>query len=340
MNYCGLDLGKKSSRFCIVDSKRKTVEEGTVRNTSENLIETFGRLESMRIVIEASGKAFWVADILETCGHIPIVVDPGRTKAIGAAKIKHDKLDARVLAQLCAADILAPVDRPDESQRYRRMPVTARGGLVRCRTILINQVRGMLDSEGIILKPCRTEVFVDRVTDIVDDIPKEMFFAIEPVLNAIDTLTEEIDACGQKLEASVAEDNEAKLVMTAPGVGPIVAACFLAAVRDASRFESGRQLAAYLGLVPSLYQSGNACRLGRITKHGNKQARWALCIAANSLLSARTKKESALRSWGLKLVERTGKKKAVIAVARKLASVLWSMLRNNKPFEPRLSASA
>ena len=117
MQYCGLDLGKMSSHFCIMDKKRRVQKRGQVRTRISDLTKSFGRMQSMRIVLEASTKAFWVADQLEEMGHDVVVVDPGRTKAIGAASIKHDKLDAQVLAELCAADLLATVDRPTKEQR-------------------------------------------------------------------------------------------------------------------------------------------------------------------------------------------------------------------------------
>ena len=293
----------------------------------------------MRVVIEASGKAFWLADRLEEMDHKVIVVDPGRTKAIGSGRIKHDKLDASVLAELCAADVLAKVDKPTEEQRIGRMPVVARDGIVRSRVRLVNMVRSMLDSEGVELKKCSLDVFVDRVADLWDDLPEGMTVAIEPVLTAIHMLTEQIADCDARIKEAVENDPEAQLLMTAPGVGPIVASCFLMAVRDHSRFSSGRDVGSYLGLVPSLYQSGETYRRGRITKHGNRQARWALSMAASVLLGV-VKKQSALRSWGLKVAERRGRKTAVVAVARKLASVLWSMWKHKKPFEPRLAAAA
>ncbi len=334
MYYCGLDLGKKSSHFCVVNKKRRVIENGQVRNRIADLTKTFGELPPMRIVIEASSKAFWLADRLEEMEHEVIVVDPGRTKAIGAARIKHDKLDARVLAELCAADLLARVDRPTEEQRLNRMSVVTRGGLVQSRTKLVNMVRGILDSEGIVIKGCATEAFVDVIIEIADEVPEPMWKAITPVLNLIDMLSEEIEDCDRQLEEAVADDADAKRLMAVPGVGPIVAACFLMAVRDPGRFDSGRQVGAYLGLVPALYQSGKVNRRGRITKHGNRQARWALCIAANSLL--RTRKKTALGEWGRGLAERIGRKKAIVAIARKLASVMWAMLKNGSEFESRL----
>ena len=147
MPYCGLDLGKKSSRFCVMDAKRAVVREGFVRNRVAELQKVFAQFPCMRIAIEASTKAFWIADRLRDLGHEPVVVDPGRTKAIGAALIKHDKLDARILATLCAADVLAKVDQPSEEQRVARMPVVVRDGLVRCRVRLATMVRS-IPSDG------------------------------------------------------------------------------------------------------------------------------------------------------------------------------------------------
>jgi len=336
MHYCGLDLGKKSSNFCIMNEKRSVIREGKVKNRILDLARLFSKLPRMKIAIEASTKAFWIADRLREIGHDPVVVDPGRTKAIGAAFIKHDKLDARILATLCAADVLAEIDQPTEEQRLARMPVVARDGIVRSRVRLVLLVRSLLDSEGIELKKCALNVFVNRVADLRDEIPAGITLAIEPVLKAIHMLTEQIADCDSIIKEEITKDPDAQLLMTAPGVGPIVAACFLMAVRDPSRFKSGRDVGSYLGLVPSLYQSGETYRRGRITKHGNRQARWALSMAASVLLGV-AKKQSALRTWGLEVAERRGRKTAVVAVARKLSAILWSMWKNQKPFEPRLA---
>lgn len=339
MQYCGLDMGKKSSAFCVMNGKREILGEGFVRNRPEQMAKTFMKREKTRFVIEASTKAFWMADVIRDIGHEAVVVDPGRTKAIGASMIKHDKLDARVLATLGAADLLAKVDQPTAAERLARMTVVARDGLVRSRVKLVQLVRSMLDSEGIELKSCSLSVFRREVRSIAGKIPAGMAEAIAPVLRTIDTLTEEIEICDARLKESMAEDPTAQLLMTAPGIGPVAAACFLFAIRDPGRFKTGREVGAYLGLVPSLYQSGETYRRGRITKHGNRQARWALTMAANVLLS-NVKKPSALRMWGLALAKKHGRKKAVVAMARKLAAILWSMWRRNRSFEPRLALAA
>ena len=119
VTYCGLDMGKKSSHFCLVDEKRKVLEEDKVRNTEADLRRAFGKRRPMRICIEASTKSFWLADRLRELGHIVVVVDPGKTKAIGAGQIKNDKLDARVLATLCQADLMLLLPLPAGASNLR-----------------------------------------------------------------------------------------------------------------------------------------------------------------------------------------------------------------------------
>jgi transposase len=246
-------------------------------------------------------------------------------------------LDARVLATLCAADLLAKVDRPSAQQRYGRMPVVARDALVRSRVKLVNAARGMLDSEGIAMPSCATDVFAERARVVVKEVPAGIRDGVAVLIDTIDLLSKQIAACDLALKEQARNDPQVKLLMTAPGVGPVVAMCFLLAIRDVGRFKSSRQVASYFGLVPSLYQSGKTNRRGGITKHGNRQGRWALTVAASQVL--RTTKATALREWGVGLAQRVGRKTAVVAVARKLAGVLWAMLKHNRPFEPRLAGA-
>ncbi|MCK4304444.1 MAG: IS110 family transposase [Candidatus Eisenbacteria sp.] len=335
MKYCGLDLGKKSSHFCIVDDKRRVVCESTVRNRAKELRAKFGKIEKMRIVIEASNKSFWMADQLRAMGHEPVVVDPGRTKAIGSARIKHDKLDARILAELCQANLLAEIDQPEQDTRVARMTFVVRDSLVRSRTSLINAVRSLADSEGVEIPTCSTIRFLDAVGVVVEELPLGMDVLLDPICIAIKELNEQIAQCDRQIRDAAKDDELIGLLQTCPGVGPIVAAGFAYVIRDPKRFKSGRAVGAYLGLVPSLYASGKTNRRGRITKCGNRQVRWLLTIAANSMM--RTKEDSNLKSWALSLKARVGSKKAKVALARKLSMVLWAMWRDGKPYEARLA---
>ena len=157
-------------------------------------------------------------------------------------------------------------------------------------------------------------------------------------MNAIDALTEAVNEADSLMEDRASVCATSQLLQTAHGVGPVVSSCFMAAIHDPERFSRGRDVGAYLGLAPRLYSSGNRHVMGSITKRGNRQARWALTMAANAILRGR--RDSALRTWALAVAERRGRKTAVVALARRLAGVLWAMWRNNVSFQPDGVASA
>lgn len=335
MDYCGLDLGRRSSRFCVVDKERNILREGNVRNRNEDLERVFGKEEPMRIVVEARTTSFWTAEVLRACGHDVRVVDPNRTKAIGSGLIKHDKLDARVLAQLAAAGLLAEVRIPGKQERLARLPITSRDVLVRSRTKIINCIRGMFASQGIILPAGKSQRLVALLYERRDQLPAELFSAVEPLIDTLVAMDLCVDASTDMLKHRSKDDPVIERLQSVPGVGLITASIFVSTIQDPGRFSTGRAVGAYLGLVPRLYQSGSTLRKGRITKHGNRNARWALTMAANSLLLA--KSDSALERWARKLAVRVGRKKAICAIARKLANIMWSLWKNETRFEPQLT---
>jgi transposase len=337
MNYCGIDLGKKSSYFHIVDGERKTVTAGKLANHVEAIRKIFANRDSLRIVVEASCKAFWMADRLKELGHEVIVVDPGRTKAIGAARIKHDKLDARILAELCQTGLLAAVDIPTQTQRLARLSFTARDVLVRSRAMMMNNVQSILDGEGVALPRAWRGNFSEVVRGVVPAMPPAMVPVVECLLRGIEELSKLIDACDEKIEKVADSDPDIKLLGTVSGVGILTAAAFVHVIRDPKRFTTGRLVAAYLGLVPSLYASGQTSVKGGITKHGNKHLRWLLHLCAGALM--RTNRDTALKRWAVKLSERIGRKKAKSAIARKLATILWAVWRRHTAFEARIPAA-
>jgi transposase len=334
MNYCGIDLGKKSSCFHIVDGERKTVTAGKLANNTLAIRKVFGNRDRLKIVVEASCKAFWMADRLRELGHEVVVVDPGRTKAIGAARIKHDKLDARILAEFCQTGLLAAVDIPTQAQRMARLPFTSRDTLVRSRIVMTNSVQSILDGEGVELPTKWVGGFSSVIRSAIPRMPPAMVALVERLLRGIDELSKLIDECDKEIEQVAENDPDIKLLRTVPGVGPLCAAAFVHVIRDPGRFKSSRVVGAYLGLVPSLYESGQTSVKGGITKHGNCQLRSLLHICATALM--RTKRDTALKRWAVGLSTRIGRKKAKSAIARKLASVLWAIWRRRRPFEARL----
>lgn len=333
MDYCGLDLAKKSSCYCIMDDARRILREGKVRHTDLDLARVFD-VAPMRVALEACGNSFWMADKLMAFGHDVRVADPNRTKAIGSGLIKNDKLDARWLARLCQAEMLAEIRIPSFEQRMARLPITSRDALVRSRTKLVNAARSLLSAEGHNIGAASADRFIVLVGHAADDFPPGLLEGVQPLLDAIATLNGFIEERSQAVRQSSADDPATRLLQTIPGVGPISASIYVTVVADPFRFPSGRAVGAYLGLVPRLYESGKTSRRGRITKHGNSQARWALTMAANGLL--RSKTDSHLQRWAHELAERVGRKKACVAVARKLAAVMWAVWKSGRPFDPRL----
>jgi len=328
VNYCGMDIGKKTSHVCILDEQRKIVLERAIATRPSAILKALGDLPPMRIAIEASGRSFWIADRLEEAGHAVVVVDPGKTKAIGASKIKNDRLDARVIASLNAADLMAPVYRPTAEQRVARMPVNARGVLVQNRVRSTNCVRGLLASEGIEVRSCTAKKFADRVRQM--ELPPEIAAAVAPLLDAIEAMVASIESYNASIERRAKADPVLRRLTTAHGVGAITASAFVGTIHDPHRFDNAGQVAAYVGLAPSLYSSGATHRIGGITKRGNRELRSLLTMAANAMM--RGHQESKLRTWALKVAERQGRKKAVVALARRLAGVLWRMWLREEDF--------
>jgi len=336
MKYCGFDLGKKSSVFCIIDEDRKVVRRGKVRNERDDLACIFIEEGPMQVALEASGKAFWVADQLEQLGHEVHVVDPGRTKAIASARIKHDKLDALILATLCQAKLMFTVDRPTQAERLRRAPFVSRDGLVRTRTKLINLVRSLLDGEGFGVPSCTPKTFHRRVRDVLSALPKLLAEGVAPLLDSIEAINKSIKTAEDAMLRDAEQNETITRLQSIPGVGPMTAACFVYTIRRPERFKSRRQVGSYVGLVPSLYQSGKTLRQGHITKQGHRATRWLVTQAASVML--RMKHDNYLTRWAMSVAERGGRKKAVVALARRLAEVMWMMWRSGRGFEARPSS--
>lgn len=333
MLYCGFDLGKKTSHFCIIDDARKIRREGRVKTGLKQLWARFGDEEPMHILVEASSKSFWVVEQFRAMGHDAKIADPGQSRAI-AAGFKTDKRDARMLARLCQAEMFKEVEHVDQETRAARKVVAARDLLVRTRTSVINNVRSMLDSEGYSVPAASTSAFVDKIPT---DLPPALAAALAPLVGMLRDVEARIAETDELLAAERHKRPIVKTLKTVPGVGDLTALVFALVIRDPKRFKCRREVAAYVGLAPSIYESGATSRLGRITKRGNRTLRWLLTMAAHALL--RSRRDCALKRWGSELVVRAGRKKAVVAIARKLAVTLWAMWRDGRTYEPRLNLS-
>lgn len=332
----GLDLGDKWSRYCVLDSAGVILEEDRVRSTSEALRELFGDLPSTRIVIETGTHSPWVSRVLEGVGHSVVVANARKLRMIYESDRKNDRLDARMLARLGRVDVelLAPIQHRGARTQADLAVIRGRDALVAARTQLINCCRGMVKAMGGRLPKSTTSAFANKM---VDAVPQELQAALQPLLLSIRALSEQIKSCDRKIRALAAEQYpETKLLQQVQGVGPLVALTYVLTLEDPNRFPRSRSVGSYLGLRPRQSDSGDSAPQLHITKAGSGHLRRLLVQSAQYMLSSLAQ-DSRLRRWGLELASRggkNGKRRAVIAVARKLAVLLHKLWSTGQVYEP------
>ena len=334
----GLDLGDKYSYLCLIDQQSgEVMEEGRLRTTPEAFRRRFASEQPpMRIAIEAGTHSPWASRVLEECGHEVLVANARKLRLIYANKRKTDEIDAENLARLARVDpkLLYPLKhRGEESQAHMAL-IRSREALVSCRTQLVNHVRGAVKSFGARLPKCPARSFHKRASE---HIPEALWPAVGPILEQIGSLTQRIRDYERKLEEISKEHYpETELLRQVEGIGPLTALTFVLTLEDPYRFEKSRSVGAYLGLVPSRDQSGDTDPQKRISKEGDEMLRRLLVSAAHYILGP-FGSDSDLRRHGEKIASRGGKnakKRAAVAVARKLAVLLHSLWVSAEVYEP------
>lgn len=334
----GLDLHRDFCEIAICESGQ-TYGGGRVAMTTEGIEALAGSLEPTdRVVMEVSSSAWEVARRLEGRCQRVVVVSPDDT-GIAQARAKTDKLDARTLASLLWKGELEAVWTPDERVRVLRRRLHRREQLVRARTRAKNEVHAVLmrTLQG---KPPCSDMFGVKGRRWLDHLrlPTEEAETLQSALRQIDFLDLEIEQVERTVAKQMLDSPEAKRLLTVPGVNVIAAATFLAAVGDITRFRDSRKLIAYLGLDPRVRQSGDQpARPGRISKRGSSSARWALVEAAWSVVQ----QPGPLRGFYERIKARRGHGKAIVAAARKLATLFWCLLYRGEDYahqQPSLTA--
>jgi transposase len=335
----GLDLGDKYSYLCLIDTDGgEAIEEGRLRTTPEAIRRRFASEQQppMRIAIEAGTHSPWVSRVLEECGHEVLVANPRRTRLIYANKRKTDEVDAESLARLARVDpkLLYPLKHRGEDSQAHLALIRSRQALVGCRTQLVNHVRGAVKSFGARLPKCPARSFHKRAPEHV---PEALRAALEPVLEQIGSLTERIREYDRQLEAVSKERYpETHLLRQVEGVGPLTALTFVLTLEDPYRFEKSRSVGAYLGLVPATDRSGDRDPQKRISKEGDEMLRKLLVGSAHYILGP-FGSDSDLRRHGGKIASRgakNAKKRAVVAVARKLSVLLHRLWVSGEVYDP------
>jgi transposase len=341
MTTAGLDLGDKYSHLCLIDTQSgEVVEEGRLRTTPEALRRRFSSEQSLRIAIEAGTHSPWVSRVLEECGHEVLVANARKLRLIYANKRKTDEIDAENLARLARLDpkLLHPLKHRGEGSQAHLAVIRSRQALVGCRTQLVNHVRGAVKSFGARLPKCPAVSFHKRAAE---HIPEALWPALGPVLETIGSLTERIRDYERQLE-SISKEHypETDLLRQVEGVGTLTALTFVLTLEDPYRFEKSRSLGAYLGLVPASDQSGDRDPQKRISKEGDEMLRRLLVGSAHYILGP-FGSDSDLRRHGEKIASRGGKnarKRAAVAVARKLSVLLHTLWINAEVYEPLRNA--
>ena len=339
----GLDLGDKYSYLCLIDTvSGEVMEEGRLRTTPEALGRRFSSEQPpMRIAIEAGTHSPWVSRVLEECGHEVLVANARKLRLIYANKRKTDEIDAENLARLARLDpkLLYPLKHRGEDSQAHMALIRSREALVSCRTQLVNHVRGTVKSLGHRLPKCPARSFHKKAPS---HIPEALRPALGPILEQIASLTERICEYDRLLETISKEHypHETELLRQVEGVGTLTALTFVLTVEDPYRFEKSRSVGAYLGLVPAQDQSGDRNPQKHISKEGDEMLRRLLVGSAHYILGP-FGGDSDLRRHGQKIASRGGKnakKRAVVAVARKLAVLLHSLWMSGEIYEPLRNA--
>lgn len=333
----GFDLGDRKSRVCEVDEGARVVKEAVVPTTRNGIEAYFVGRERCRVVMEAGTHSPWISRQLEVLGHEVVVANP--SKVYGREqrrKKRNDRTDAEYLGRQGRADVtlLYPIQHRSAKAQEHLELIRARDQLVGARTKLINHIRGAVKSSGGRITRCSTEAFVGRARP---QIPPELRGASEAVLSAIADLTKRIREMDEQVERlAEAEYPVVARLRQVPGVGALTALTFVLLVEDSKRFARSRDVGAYFGLVPGLDESSDSSPQLGITKTGDEFGRRLLVSAAQYILGP-FGPECDLRRYGEAIAMRGGKnakKRAVVAVARKLAVLLHRLWVSGAAYEP------
>jgi transposase len=341
VEHCGIDLHLKSSEVNVVDEAGEVSELARIPTTEKAFRRWFGGRERMRICIEASGLSPWVARLLRELGHEVIVANAQRVRLIAESSLKNDRVDAETLARLVRMDpaLLCPIrHRSEETQRLRGM-LRVRRSLVNSRTACLNTARGLLRSFGYRMPGHRPERLARALT--TGKVPEELCGLVAPLVATALELDEKVQALDEDVIEVGRTFPEVERLQQVPGVGPLVALAYVLCIEDPGRFRSSRDLPSFLGLRPRMRESAEHSRFGSITRQGDAEMRRLLVQAAHGCL--RSRQDTELKRWAEQLAGRIGKKKAVVALARKLAVVLhrlWVTGEDYQALRPEMAAAA
>jgi transposase len=334
MRSVALDLGSKKIAFCEV-SNSKVVARAMVPRL-EALMDFLGpHTAPATVAIEACREAWVIHDQLTAWGHTVLLVDTTRVKQLGIGQHgrKNDRIDAEVLARAVERGLIPCAHVLSPERRQLRALLSVRRALVETRAQYVTTIRGLARAHGKKIPTCKTGIFVTRFNEA--DLGEPLQTLCAPLLGTLQAVDQELAKNELAVQTYAETDGMLRFLMTAPGVSVVVAAMFISVVDDAHRFRHAHQVQSYLGLVPleDTTGGGDKRRLGSITKQGNGYLRSLLIQSGWSIL--RSPHADPLKAWGLAIAERRGRKSiAAVAVARRLAGLLWALWRDGTVYDP------
>jgi transposase len=329
----GIDLGDKVSRYAILNEEGELMEEGSFRNNAESIAKYFAKQGHSRVAMEVGTQSAWIAREFKRLGHEVIVANSRELKWITASDTKNDRNDAVKLARLARAEgnLLARVEHRTASQQAELAVIRARDALVRTRTLLVNTARSLAKGFGLRLPASITSTFGARA---LAKLPEDLHAALRGLLEQIDAIGGKIRDYEKRIAEVAAKHAEVKRLAGVPGVGTLTAVTFVLTLGRKERFVHSRDVGSFLGLRPQQRQSGERNPQLGVSKSGDHYLRKLLVQCAHHILG-QWGRDSALRQWGLsKSNGSASKKRAVVAVARKLAVLLHRMWMTGESFKP------
>ena len=332
----GVDLGDQWSHYCILGLEGETLAEGQLRTTQQDVAEFFRALNAARVAMEVGRHSAWVREVICSYGHEVLVANPRLMEGSKRRKRKNDRIDANKLARLGRVDpeSLHPIEHRSAEVRQDLVMLRARDALVAARTELINATRGLVKSMGARLPKCSSPSFAQKVEEAV---PAQVREALLPLVRMTAALSDCIHGYDEKIEKLGSEKyGHTALLRQVKGVGPITALAYVLTLENPERFVKSRDVGPYLGLVPKQEDSGESQPQLGISKSGDTMLRKLLVGSAHYILGP-FGPDTDLRRYGLRLCERGGKnakKRAAVAVARKLAVLLHCLWVSGEVYEP------
>jgi transposase len=332
MDIIGLDLHKRETQLCMCDEDG-TVTERRIVTSRERFTAVLGSRPRAKILLEASTESEWVARHLESLGHEVLVADPNYAPmyATRSRRTKTDRRDARTLMDACRTGAYHLAHRLSDPRRHVRAELAVRDALVRTRTRYVALAKTLVRRDGLRVASSESHLVAQRIGAL--SLSPALEAELQPLFTMLGPLNEQIAAADRRIATLAATDPLVARLATAPAIGAVTASAVVATVDDIARFHSAHQFEAYLGLVPGERSSGEKRRVGPITKAGNSRVRWLLVEAAWCLLRTKSSEAAALRAWAQGLAGRRGKKIAVVALARRLAGILYAMWRDGVPYD-------